>query len=158
MEKINQWLAAFYQDCNFKLSFKTLGKEYYRERFEFQNTTALPVVIPDFFYKGVNLKNLEGEFAENYIELNIDNAGYKQPHDYLLTSITLVQNKVILAFTSQFSNWGVKRNVVIDPETNKVLRNDFKDVYNLSWKDYKEGEYQKCKQRTAPTFKRRNLD
>lgn len=158
MEQLNQWLTAFYKDCNFKLKFKTLNKEYYRERFESLNNTAVPVVVPEFFYKGVDLKKLEGEFAENYIELNIDNAGYKQPHDYILTSVTLAQNNVMLAFTSQFSNWGVKRIVIVDPSTNKVLRNDFKKIYNISWEDYKDGKYQKCKQRTAPALRRRNLD
>ena len=34
-----------------------------------------------------------------------------------------------------------KRKVIFD-EYNKIVRNDFKKVYTLSWQDFKEGEYQ----------------
>ena len=118
--------------------------------------TAQPVDIPSFFYKGVDFKQLEGEFSENYIELNIENAGHRQPHDYILTSVVRIDEKVTLAFTSEYSNWGTKRIVIIDYTTNKVIRNDFTKVYNLSWEDYKLDKYQKVRKTTVPVPKRRN--
>ena len=162
MEQLNKWLKAFYNDCEFKLSFRTLNKEYYRSRFEDRNMTAQPIDVPSFFYKGVDFEQLEGEFLENYVELNIENAGHRQPHDYILTSVVRIGGEVTLAFTSEYSNWGTKRLVVIDYDTSKVIRNDFTKVYNLSWEDYKSDKYQKARKTTIPVPKRRknisNLD
>ena len=159
MNTLVKCLELLYKDCNFKVRFQTLDKEKYLRDWESINESCEQVKVPDFFSKGVDL----GETGENlksvYAEIFMDNSGYKQPHDLILTSVTkLYNNNVLLAFSSKFSRWAIKRLIIIDIENNRVVRNDFKDVYKLSWKDYQEGEYQKKKTTTnVPKLRRPTL-
>jgi hypothetical protein len=146
MSLLVKCLELLYQDCKFKVRFQTLDKEKYLRDWESINDSCEYVRVPEFFSKDVDL----GEMGENlksvYAEIFIDNAGYKQPHDLILTSVTKLYNgNVMLSFSSKFSKWAVKRLVIVDSDKNKVIRNDFNDVYELSWKDYREGGYQKKK-------------
>ena len=146
MSLLVKCLELLHQDCKFKVKFQTLDKEKYLRDWERTNDSCEDVRVPEFFSKDVDL----GEMGENlksvYAEIFIDNAGYKQPHDLILTSVTKLYNdNVMLSFSSKFSKWAIKRLMIIDCNKNKVIRNDFKDVYELSWKDYREEEYQKKK-------------
>ena len=85
--------------------------------------------------------DVESELKSMYVEAILDNAGYKQPHEYILASIRFANNRYFLSFVSEYSNWPVSRLVIFDKH-NKIVRNDFKKVYTLSWQDFKEGEYQ----------------
>ena len=138
---LTQWLKTLYDDCNFKIRFSTLDKEYYRKEWEARNLSVTPIKPPEFFLKNVSLGDVESELKSMYVEAILDNAGYKQPHEYILASIRFANNRYFLSFVSEYSNWPVSRLVIFD-EHNKIVRNDFKKVYTLSWQDFKEGEYQ----------------
>ena len=145
MDPLTRWLTLLHEDCKFKVRFNTLDKEHYEQEWESLNKSCVPVKAPEFFCKNVELGEVSQDLSSTYVQVLIENAGYKQPHEFLLTGIMKVNAFVQLYFSSIFSNWGIKRVVVIDLEHNKVTRNDFNDVYELSWKDYREGEYQKKK-------------
>lgn len=148
MNILTKWLTALYKDSKLKIEFKTLPVEVYREKWEEIYPTCEKVKIPIFFSKNVDLGEMGQNLLSSYIEVIIENAGYKQPHEYLLTSVVrnnVNTNRILLSFASKFSNWGSKRVVIVSEDATKVYRNDFKDVYKLSWKDYEEGEYQKVK-------------
>ena len=138
---LTQWLKTLYDDCNFKIRFSTLDKEYYRKEWEARNLSVTPIKPPEFFLKNVSLGDVESELKSMYVEAILDNAGYKQPHKYILASIRFANNRYFLSFVSEYSNWPVSRLVIFD-EHNKIVRNDFKKVHTLSWQDFKEGEYQ----------------
>ena len=159
MNPLIKWLTLLHGDCKFKVKFRTLDKEKYEKDWEALNMSCVKVKIPEFFCKGIDLSEIEENLKSTYAELQADNSGYKQPHEYILTGVTkLYNNNILLSFSSKFSNWAVKRNVVINPLINKIVRNDFNDVYELSWKDYKEGSYQKKKAvSNAPKLRRPTL-
>ena len=138
---LTQWLRALHDDCNFKIRFQTLDKEYYEKEWEARNLSITPIKPPEFFLKNVSLGEMESELESMYVEAILTNAGCRQPHEYILSNIRFTNNKYFLAFSSEYSNWPVSRLVVFD-EYNKIIRNDFKKVYALSWQDFKEGEYQ----------------
>lgn len=145
MNELNNWLTLLYNDCKFKVRFNTLDKEYYEQEWEEQNNSCIPVKAPDFFCKNVELGEVGQNLLGTYVQIVMENAGYKQPHEFILTGMLKVDCHIFLYFSSKFSNWAVKRNVIIDINKNRVIRNDFNDVYTLSWRDYTEGEYQKKK-------------
>lgn len=155
MYDLTKWLSALHKDSGMKIKWEILPIETYREKYKKAYKYCDIPSIPIFYSKGVELGEMAGELKDSYIELNIENAGYKQRHEYLLTSIirnNVNKDNLVLAFTSEFSNWGSKRIVIINEKTCKVLRNDFKSVYKLSWKDYTEGKYQKT-EKTEPEHK-----
>ena len=138
---LTNWLRALHDDCNFKVRFRTLDKEFYRKEWEERSTSIAPISTPEFYLKNVSLGQMESELTSMYVEIVIDNAGCRQPHDYILAGIRYTNNRYFLSFVSEYSNWPVSRLVVFD-EYNKIIRNDFKKVHALSWQDFKEGEYQ----------------
>ena len=149
MHNLTKWLTSIHKNSRLKMTWNTLPIESYREKWEEIYQYCDKVKIPIFFSKNVDLGEMEGELKSTYVEVKIENAGYKQKHEYLLTSVVrnnIDKNKILLTFTSEFSNWGSKRIVIVSEDGYKVYRNDFKNVYDLSWKDYSEGEYQKKKQ------------
>ena len=140
---LTKWLTLLHNDSRLKMSWKVIPVEVYKEKWESMYPYCDSAKIPIFFSKNVDLGEVGQNLQNSYVEVSIENAGYKQQHDYLLTSITRHDEKITLAFTSEFSNWGSKRLVILIPERSKVYRNDFKGVYELSWKDYREEKYQK---------------
>ena len=138
---LTTWLRILHNDCDFKIRFKTLDKEYYKKEWEARNITILPVKPPEFFAKGISLGEMEKELESMYVEAIIDNAGCRQPHEYILSNIRFTNNKYFLVFTSEYANWAASRIVIFD-EYNQIIRNDFKKIHALSWQDYKEGIYQ----------------
>lgn len=142
MNRLTLWLKVLCTDCNFKIKFRPINKETYAENWNSKCLTINPITPPQFFLKNMTLgKELETELESMYIEVIIDNAGYKQPHEYLLNGILHSHNKYFLYFSSEYSNWPTLRIVSFDEE-DKLLRNDFKRIYKRSWKDFKEGSYQ----------------
>ena len=143
MNLLTKLLTMLHNDCDFETRFNLLDKGVYEEDWEAVDNSCLPVKGPDFFCKNIDLADFEPLLKGTYAQIIIDNAGYKQPHEFLLTGVMKSGKKIFLYFSSKFSRWSTKRVVII--EDAKVTRNDFKNVYKLSWKDYKEGEYQKKK-------------
>ena len=143
---LTTWLRALHDDCNFKIKFKTLDKEYYSRTWEENTLSINPIKAPEFFCKNVSLGTMENELKSMYVEALIENAGYKQPHEFILSGILFSNNKYFLSFTQEYSNWPVSRLVIFD-EYNHIIRNDFKTVYNLSWEDYREEKYQPKKKK-----------
>ena len=142
MNLLTTWLKAFHDQSRLKVKYKIIDKESYRETLENLNMSIRPICLPEFSVKNVSLGDMEQELKSHYVKLIIENAGYKQPHEYILYRVeALIENRYLLAFCSAYSNWPVGRLVILD-EFNKVIRNDFKLVYDLSWKDYNEKEYQ----------------
>lgn len=141
MNILTKWLRALYEDCNFRVKYNTVDKDFYQEKWEYLNTTINPSTSPEFTVVGVDLGEMRSELESNYIEISIENAGCRQPHDYLLSGVYKIGEKVILTFSSEFTNWPVSRLVIINNK-DEVIRNDFKTVYQLSWKDFKEDKYQ----------------
>ena len=84
MNILTVWLQKLYYDCNFKVKYKTVDKESYKAQWELLNSTIHPATSPEFFSKGVDLGNMANELESVYVEINIENAGYKQPHEYFL--------------------------------------------------------------------------
>ena len=148
MNVLTKWLTLLHDDCNFKIRFNTLDKEYYEKEWESMSTSCIPVKAPEFFCKNVDLGEMLQNLQGTYAQVLIENAGYKQPHEFILTGIRAKDSKNFLYFSSKFSNWAVKRIVII--ENDKVVRNDFKKVYKLSWEDYKEGRYMSKKKTSTP--------
>lgn len=148
MNVLTKWLTLLHDDCNFKIRFNTLDKEYYEKGWESISTSCIPVKAPEFFCKNVDLGEMWQNLQGIYAQVLIENAGYKQPHEFILTGIRAKDSKNFLYFSSKFSNWAVKRIVII--ENDKVVRNDFKKVYMLSWEDYKEGRYMSKKKTSTP--------
>ena len=144
---LTNWLRLLHADCNFKVRYRTLDKEYYRQEQEARNISILPTKPVEFYVKNVSLGEIEQELKSMYVEVVIDNAGYKQPHEYILSGIYHAQNKYILTFIQEYVNWPACRIVEFN-EYNNIIRNDFKRVYDLSWKDFREGEYQVKKRPT----------
>lgn len=152
MYNLTKWLKAIYSDSKLKMTWNTLPIETYKEEWGEIYQYCDEVKVPIFFSKNVDLGEMGQDLLSTYVEVKIDNAGYRQQHDYLLTGAVrnnIDKNKIVLTFTSKFSNWGSKRIVIVSEDGNKVYRNDFKTVYQLSWNDYTEGEYQK-KQASTP--------
>ena len=143
---LTTWLRTLCSDCNFKVRFRTLNKEYYAQEWEARNLSILPVKPPEFYAKNVLLGRMEKDLESMYVEVIIDNAGCRQPHEYILSNIRFTNNKYFLAFTSEFSNWAASRIVVFD-EYNQIIRNDFKRIHALSWQDFKEKKYQPKKKK-----------
>ena len=161
MNILTIWLTYIHKNLPSEARFRTLDIERYREIFEELRPTCEKIKIPEFYCEGVDLGQIGDELKSHYIELYLDNAGYKQPHEYILTSIYLnkirKKEQLFFYFTSEYSNWAMKRIVSISPNCEEIYRNDFKDVYTLSWKDYSEGKYQKASKNKAPVFKRNTL-
>lgn len=153
MNVLTKRLTLFHDDCNFKVRFSTLDKEYYEKEWESMNMSCIPVKPPEFFCKNVDLGEVLQNLQGTYAQVLIENAGYKQPHEFILTGVSAKGAKNFLYFSSKFSNWPVKRIVII--ENDKVIRNDFKKVYKLSWEDYKEGRYTSKKKSTPVKIKLR---
>lgn len=152
MNDLTRWLTAMYRDSKLKMSFQTLPIEKYRDEWENIYPYCDKVEVPVFFSKNVDLGEMEQNLMSTYVEVVIENAGYKQQHEYLLTSVTknyANPEKVMLAFTSKFTYWGSKRLVIVSENAERVYRNDFKDIYKISWKDYSEGAYQKQKKASS---------
>ena len=151
MHILKEFLMAIRDDCNFKVTFRPLNKDTYEEQWEAMNRTIERVKPPTFFCKGIDLGEITQNMNGAYIEIFIENAGHKQQHEYLLSNIVVNKaesyDRVVLAFTSKFSNWGAKRIVMLDKETKRILRNDFNIVYKVSWDDYNNGQYQSAKKR-----------
>lgn len=155
MNILTKWLTFIYEDLPSKACFRTLDIDKYREAFEEFHPTCEKIKVPIFYSDRIDLGQINEELNSTYIELYIENAGYKQPHEYLLTSILKNgSNKIAFCFTSEYSNWAAKRIVSISPDCRTIYRNDFKDVYSMSWEDYKNDRYQKGKKTKAPCFKR----
>ena len=148
MNVLTKWLTLLHDDCNFRVRFNTLDKEYYEKEWESINMSCVPVKAPEFFCKNIDLGEVLQNLQGTYAQVLIENAGYKQPHEFILTGVSSKGSKNFLYFSSKFSNWAVKRIVII--EGDKVIRNDFKSVYKLSWEDYKEGKYMSKRKTSTP--------
>ena len=157
MNTLTKWLKALYDDCPFSIRFNPLEKEYYQRKWAELLESLEDPIVPEFFVDGVDLGHILGELSTNYIEATIENAGYKQTHTYILTGITCRNDRVSLYFSGEYSNWAPKRIVTMTYDGGTIIRNDFKDIYLLSWKDYNEGKYQKAKGGRAPKLKRGTL-
>lgn len=147
MNLLTFWLNKLCNDCNFKVKFKPLNKEAYRDRWEQINQSINPIKPPEFFIKNVDLEEFEKELEVMYIEVMLDNAGYKQPHEFLLSGVSCLNDRYFLYFSSEYTNWPIKRIVVFNLDSN-IIRNDFKRIYKRSWKDFKENKYQPKKKKT----------
>ena len=147
MNLLTLWLRTFSNDCNFRVRFNTLDKEWYAEDWEEKSKVLFPIKPPEFYIKGVSLGAMEEELKSTYVELIMDNGGCRQPHEFILSSIRLIRDKYFLSFTQAYANWPVSRIVVFD-EFNQIIRNDFKDVYKLSWQDFEDEKYQPKKRLT----------
>ena len=143
---LTNWLKTLYNDCNFRIKYKTLNKEHYAKEWESKNLSINPIKPPEFYCKGISLGEMQKDLESMYVEVVIDNAGCRQPHEFILSGIYYTQNKYFLTFVQEYSNWPISR-IVIFNEYNQIIRNDFKTVYNLSWKDYEEEVYQPKKKK-----------
>ena len=142
MNLLTVWLKALHDHCRLKLRYQIVDKDTYRREAEELNKSIRPTVVPEFAVKGVSLGEMEGELQSNYIKANFDNAGYRQPHEYILYRVeALIEGRYLLAFCSAYTNWPIGRIVMLD-ECNNIIRNDFRTVYDLIWKDYNDGKYQ----------------
>lgn len=159
MNILTRWLTYIHEELPSKARFRTLDICKYRETFEDLLMTCEDIKIPKFYSERIDLGQMKAELECDYIELYLENAGYKQPHEYLLTSVILNEveeyKRIVFSFTSEYSNWAQKRIIIISPDCKEMYRNDFKTIYDLSWKDYKEGKYQKALKRKAPILKNR---
>ena len=147
MNRLTLWLKTLCDDCNFKIRFKPIDKENYKEDWNQKTLSILPISPPEFFLREVELGEIEQELKSMYIEVTIENAGHKQPHEYLLNGIMFSHKKYFLYFSSEYTNWPTMRIVTFD-ENDRLIRNDFKRVYKRSWKDFKEDKYQTKKKKT----------
>lgn len=159
MNNLTRLLTLIHKDLPSKSKFRVISVEKYIEEFEERYQSCDKVKVPIFYHEGVDIGQIEGELVSNYIELYIENAGYRQVHEYLLTSVIYnrVRNNFMLTFTGKFSNWAPKRIVVISSNYEEILRNDFRNVYELSWKDFNEDKYQKVSKCNAPKLRKRTL-
>ena len=100
MNILTTWLTYIHENLPSSARFRTLDTERYREIFEELRPTCEKIKIPEFYCEHIKLGQIENELKVNYIELSLDNAGYKQPHEYILTGIRLskVRKKERLSF------------------------------------------------------------
>ena len=140
MGDLVSWLRSLNNDGNFKVQYRTLLKETYAREWEERTISITPTKPPEFFSKNVDLGKMAEDLKTFYVEVHIENAGYKQPHDFLLSGVQRIKDKTFLYFSSEFTNWPIHRIIVFD-DYNNIIRNDFKSIYKLSWKDFSNQEY-----------------